>query len=166
MTLNLTLKRLNSTAQNKASEAAGKAKDAAGRATQTAQEVAGKATQAASEAAGKAADAASRYAGGVGERLNHYFGAYRGPVIYNSQVLLNVFKQVYRTEKMAPPTSLHEIQSAYKTLFDRAKSMPYWQDLWTSGQWKTVAIGGLEIYGIFKIGEIIGRRSIVGYKLD
>lgn len=25
---------------------------------------------------------------------------------------------------------------------------------------------GLEAYGIFKIGEIIGRRNLVGYKLE
>ena len=92
--------------------------------------------------------------------------AYRGPVIYNSQVFLHVLKQVYKTEKLAPPSSLAELQSAYQTLFQRAKSLPYWQNLWTTGQWKVVAIGGLEVYGIFKIGEILGRRSLVGYKLD
>jgi len=141
--------------QKAASEAANKASETAARATKAAQ-----------DAASKASALASRYAGGVGEKVSNYFHAYRGPVVYNTQVFLQVLKQVYKAEKLAPPTSLAEIQSAYRTLFNRAKDTKYWQDLYVTGQWKKVAIGGLEVYGIFKIGEIIGRRSLVGYKLD
>ncbi|KAG8980211.1 hypothetical protein FRB90_007750 [Tulasnella sp. 427] len=130
-----------------------------------AQETAAKAGKAAQETAAKVGQMASKYAGGVGQKAEHYIQAYRGPVVYNSQVFLQVLKQVYRAEKLAPP-NLAEVQSAYKTLFDNAKSLKYWQDLWASGLWKKVAVGGLEVYGIFKIGEILGRRSLVGYSLD
>ncbi len=92
--------------------------------------------------------------------------AYREPITYNSQVFLNVLKTVYKRENLAPPTSLPQITSAYRTLFDRAKSIPYWQDLYRTGEYKKVAVGAVEVYGIFKIGEILGRRSLVGYKLD
>ncbi|KIO28376.1 hypothetical protein M407DRAFT_243045 [Tulasnella calospora MUT 4182] len=131
-----------------------------------AQETAARAGKAAQETAAKVGQFASKYAGGVGQKVEHYLQSYRGPVVYNSQVVLQVLKQVYRAEKLAPPKSLAEVQSAYKTLFENAKNLKYWQDLWASGLWKKVAIGGLEVYGIFKIGEIIGRRSLIGYKLD
>lgn len=35
-----------------------------------------------------------------------------------------------------------------------------------SGEWKKYGIYAIEAYGIMKIGEMIGRRHIVGYKLD
>jgi hypothetical protein len=32
-----------------------------------------------------------------------------------------------------------------------------------SGEWKRVAVYAAEAYGIFTIGEMIGRRHMVGY---
>lgn len=92
--------------------------------------------------------------------------AYREPITYNSQVFINVLKTVYKRENLAPPSSLDQITSAYRTLFDRAKSLPYWQNLYRTGEYKKVAVGAAEVYGIFKIGEILGRRSLVGYKVE
>lgn len=43
--------------------------------------------------------------------------------------------------------------------------MNYWKKLVESGEWKKYAIYAAEAYGIFKIGEMIGRRHIVGYGL-
>ncbi|KAJ9102939.1 hypothetical protein QFC19_004495 [Naganishia cerealis] len=31
---------------------------------------------------------------------------------------------------------------------------------------RLLSFNGLEAYGIFKVGEIIGRRNLVGYKLE
>ena len=91
---------------------------------------------------------------------------YRQPIVYNSQVALALLKHVYRAERLAPPSSFAQIKSAYNTLYNRAKDVKYWKDLVATGGWKKVAIGGLEVYGIFKIGEIVGRRSLVGYDLE
>ncbi|KAG8895900.1 hypothetical protein FRB99_000286 [Tulasnella sp. 403] len=130
--------------------------------SEKASEAAAKAGKAAQDAAGKAAQLAS----GVTDRIANAFASYRGPLIYNTRVLGHVFKQVYKAEKLAPPSSFAEIQSAYQTLFNRAKDISYWRNLYSTGEWKKVAIGGLEVYGIFKLGEIIGRRSLIGYKVE
>jgi len=93
-------------------------------------------------------------------------GSYRQPLLYNFAVAREFLKQIYTAERLAPPTSLSQITSVYKQLYSNAISIPFWRELWTSGQWTKVAIYGLEAYGIFHIGEIIGRRHIIGYKLD
>lgn len=92
--------------------------------------------------------------------------AYRQPLLYNFAVAREFLKQIYTAERLAPPTSLSQITSVYKQLYSNAISIPFWRELWTSGQWTKVAIYGLEAYGIFHIGEMIGRRHIIGYKLD
>lgn len=88
------------------------------------------------------------------------------PLIYNARVLGHVYKQTYIAESMAPPKSFQSVIDTYKTLWSRATSQSYWQDLLQSGAWKKVAILGVEAYGIWTIGEMIGRRSLVGYKLE
>lgn len=92
--------------------------------------------------------------------------AYRQPLLYNLSVAREFLKQIYTAERLAPPTSLSQITSVYKQLYSNAISIPFWRELWTSGQWTKVAIYGLEAYGIFHVGEMIGRRHIIGYKLD
>jgi hypothetical protein len=92
--------------------------------------------------------------------------AYRQPLLYNLAVTREFLKQIYTAERLAPPTSLSQITAVYKQLYSNAISIPFWRELWTSGQWTKVAIYGLEAYGIFHIGEMIGRRHIIGYKLD
>jgi F-type H+-transporting ATPase subunit g len=92
--------------------------------------------------------------------------AYRQPLLYNLAVAREFLKQIYTAERLAPPTSLSQITSVYQQLYSNAISIPFWRGLWTSGQWTKVAIYGLEAYGIFHIGEMIGRRHIIGYKLD
>jgi hypothetical protein len=75
------------------------------------------------------------------------------------------FFPVYVAERLAPPTSISEIKSAYKTLFDRATDAKWWRSTLESGEWKRVAVYAAEAYGIFTIGEMIGRRHVVGYVL-
>jgi len=108
----------------------------------------------------------SKAAGGVGERVGSMLGSYRQPLFYNLTVARDLLKQVYVAEKLAPPTSFSTWQSAYQTMFNRAKDVNYWQELLRSGAWAKVGIYALEAYGIFKIGEMVGRRSVVGYSLN
>jgi F-type H+-transporting ATPase subunit g len=74
-------------------------------------------------------------------------------------------KQVYIRESLAPPKSVSEVQTAYKSLWEQASNAQWWKTTLENGQWKKVGIYALEAYGIFHIGEIVGRRSIVGYNL-
>jgi F-type H+-transporting ATPase subunit g len=91
---------------------------------------------------------------------------YRQPLLYNLSVAREFFKQVYIREGLAPPTDAATIQSTYQTLFARARDLNYWRGIAQSGEWAKVGIYGLEAYFIFNIGEMIGRRHIVGYKVD
>lgn len=91
---------------------------------------------------------------------------YSEPIKYNLSVASNIAKQVYVAEGLAPPTSLHTITSAYRQIWSKVSDKTYWTQLLTKGDWKKVGIYAVEAYGIFTIGEMIGRRSLVGYKLD
>ncbi|WFD30836.1 hypothetical protein MSPP1_001860 [Malassezia sp. CBS 17886] len=87
------------------------------------------------------------------------------PLVYNLRVAGSVAKQVYIAERLAPPTSFGQIASAYRTIIDCVATPSWWTQTMTSGQWRKVAVYGIEAVGIFSIGEMIGKRSIVGYKL-
>ncbi|KAL0571462.1 hypothetical protein V5O48_010497 [Marasmius crinis-equi] len=117
------------------------------------------------QAAGKAFASAKTYAGPLGDRVGSLLGAYRQPITYNLSVARELVKLVYRAEGLQPPTSVETIRSAYQTLWSRASSPEYWRNAISSGDIARVGIYALEAYGIFKIGEILGRRSLVGYNL-
>lgn len=89
----------------------------------------------------------------------HFFAAYADPIIYNLKVVGHVAKQVYIAESLAPPKSLSTIVDAYKTFYSRAINKDYYQRLLKTGEWKKVAIYGLEAYGIFTIGEMVRLYS-------
>lgn len=82
--------------------------------------------------------------------------AYYEPLVYNARVLGNVLKQVYIAESLAPPKSLKTIVDSYRTIWARASDRAYYGKLLSSGEWKKVAIYGVEAYGIFTIGEMVG----------
>jgi len=90
---------------------------------------------------------------------------YREPVTYNLSVLKELLKKVYISESLAPPRSLEQITQAYRALWQSGSSVQWWREAVNSGGWKKVGIYALEAYGIFHIGEIVGRRSLVGYNL-
>lgn len=48
----------------------------------------------------------------------------------------------------------------------QAPHVSFWRKLYESGEYKRWLLYAVEAYGIFKIGEMVGRRHIVGYKLD
>jgi len=133
---------------------------------ESAQQTASKVWSATQTQGKKALEAASKYAGGTGDRLAGLLGSYREPFMYNIAVARELLKQVYLAENLKPPTSLATIVEAYTTILNHARSPDYWRGLVRSGDWAKLGIYALEAYGIFKIGEIIGRRSLVGYKVE
>jgi F-type H+-transporting ATPase subunit g len=92
--------------------------------------------------------------------------AYREPVLYQLSVARELAKQVYIAENLAPPRSFGAVADAYKSAFATVSSPLFWRTVIESGLWAKVGIYALEAYTIFKIGEIIGRRKLVGYKLE
>lgn len=89
---------------------------------------------------------------------------------YWSKVILEVSKQVYKKEGLAPP-SISEFQAVYKKLY--AQALEYAnapQKLLELTKVKVVkddviryAAYGVQLFGLFSLGEIIGRRQIFGY---
>lgn len=84
--------------------------------------------------------------------------AYREPVAYNLAVIREIGKQVYIAEKLAPPTNPQAIRDAYEEFYRKASDASWWRSILESGDWKRIALYALEAYGIFTIGEMIGRR--------
>lgn len=92
--------------------------------------------------------------------------AYKEPIVYNFAVAREVAKQVYIAEKLAPPTNLDTIRSAYEEFYSKGSSASWWRSIFESGEWKRVALYAIEAYGIFKLGEMIGRRWAAGFQLQ
>ncbi|KAK2464144.1 hypothetical protein APHAL10511_003837 [Amanita phalloides] len=101
----------------------------------------------------------------AGQRFGSLLGSYKQPLFYNFAVARELVKQVYRAERLSPP-SLHTVQTAYSTLVSRAVSPAFWSEAVVSGEILRIVVYGLEAYGIFKIGEMIGRRSWIGYNIQ
>ncbi|KAG6831729.1 hypothetical protein H0H87_004280 [Tephrocybe sp. NHM501043] len=132
--------------------------------TDAAQQKAKDALGSAAQTAGKAWEGAVKFLGPVGERAGNLLGAYRQPILYNLSVTREVLKQIYRTEGLAPP-SLNTIQTTYQTIWRQVTNVGYLREIAGNGQLARVGVYAVEAYGIFKIGEIFGRRSLVGYDL-
>jgi F-type H+-transporting ATPase subunit g len=107
-------------------------------------------------------------------------------------VTREILKHVYTAERLQPPTSLGAVLGTYSTLWARARSVGYWREVVRSGEYARLGVYAVEAYGIFKvsfhtplglspffarivlsmsdfflqIGEIVGRRSLVGYNLQ
>ncbi|KAG9316109.1 mitochondrial ATP synthase g subunit-domain-containing protein [Chiua virens] len=108
---------------------------------------------------------AGQLLGPLGERAAGLLGSYRQPLMYNAEVARELLKQIYIAERLQPPTSFGNVTDAYSALWARAKNPQYWRDLLATGEWGRVAVYAVEAYTIFKIGEIIGRRHLIGYNL-
>ncbi|KAI0312237.1 mitochondrial ATP synthase g subunit-domain-containing protein [Amylostereum chailletii] len=132
---------------------------------EAAQKKAQEAFGAAQKGAAKAWESTVKFFGPLGERVGSMLGSYRAPLTYNLAVTREVLKHIYLAERLQPP-SLAQVQSVYATLWQRATSPAYLRDLARTGEWARVGVYGLEAYGIYKIGEIIGRRSLVGYNVQ
>ncbi|KAH8987455.1 hypothetical protein EDB92DRAFT_1875861 [Lactarius akahatsu] len=104
---------------------------------------------AASAAAVRAGEFARSALGPLGARFSGLLGSYQQPVRYNFR-----------------PQSLGAVFGTYGTLWGRARSVTYWRQVVASGEWARLGVYAVEAYGIFKIGEIVGRRSLVGYNVQ
>jgi len=110
-------------------------------------------------------ETAKKALGPVGEKAGNMLGSYKEPLLYNVSVARELLKQVYVAERLQPPTSISTLTNAYSTIYARASNPAYWREIFRNGDWAKIGVYGLEAYGIFKIGEILGRRSLVGYDL-
>ncbi|KAJ4483854.1 mitochondrial ATP synthase g subunit-domain-containing protein [Lentinula aciculospora] len=150
------------TAQKKAQEVLSTTRQTATKAFESAKKIAGPL----GETAGRYLASATKSAGPAGERAGKLMGSYKEPVLYNFSVFREIVKQVYRAEGLSPPSSVDVVRSAYRTMWTNATSRAFWQKVVSNGEIARLGVYAVEAYGIFKIGEMVGRRSIVGYKLD
>ncbi|EAU85024.1 hypothetical protein CC1G_04120 [Coprinopsis cinerea okayama7 len=103
--------------------------------------------------------------GPIGETAGRMLGSYKQPLLYNLAVARELAKQVYVAERLQPPT-LDAVKAAYKSLWSQVSSPAAIRQFAASGQVAQVGVYGLQAYTIFKIGEILGRRSLVGYNIQ
>lgn len=109
----------------------------------------------------------------VAKAAERALGSYAEPIVYNLKVAGSLAKQVYIAEKLAPPTSVSQVVAAYRQIWATVSNPSWWTHSLPSGDWRKVAVYGVEAIGIFSIGEIvrvershqIGKRRIVGYKI-
>ncbi|TFL01314.1 mitochondrial ATP synthase g subunit-domain-containing protein [Pterulicium gracile] len=102
--------------------------------------------------------------GPVGQKAGQALGRYREPFLYNLTVARELFKQVYVAE-LKPPTSVAQVKSVYQDAWKQAGSRAFWRDTFSKGDLSRLGIYGLQAYGLFKIGEMVGRLHLVGYNL-
>ncbi|TGZ82749.1 hypothetical protein EX30DRAFT_347138 [Ascodesmis nigricans] len=170
-------------AQNAAKEQAAKAqqaaKESAVKAQAAAKEGAAKAQAAAAQFAGKAmailgksgesfAKLAAKSTGRTGQLLKSIERAIP-PTIYYSKVAIELSKLVFRGQKMSPP-DLATFQSTLKTLFNPQNIAAYSRNAVqvarTASRKEAAQVGVIvaEVIGFFTIGEILGRRKLIGYR--
>ncbi|KAI9498432.1 mitochondrial ATP synthase g subunit-domain-containing protein [Zychaea mexicana] len=86
--------------------------------------------------------------------------ALQKPIVYNTKVAAEVAKQVYTKEGMSFPSG-EQFAQAQQTV-QKSLNMSAWKNLTV----RDVAKGGVvaaELYTFFLIGEIVGRRNLIGY---
>ncbi|KAF9039683.1 hypothetical protein BDZ89DRAFT_1129284 [Hymenopellis radicata] len=109
---------------------------------------------------GPAGERASALVGPVAERVS----ALAGPQFATASA---VVKQVYRAEQLSPKPLLNADiwKNAAQEILALSRSS------WTALKARQIpftaraAVIAVEAWGIYKVGEIIGRRSLVGYNL-
>ncbi|KAJ3575114.1 hypothetical protein NP233_g1310 [Leucocoprinus birnbaumii] len=116
----------------------------------------------AQKASGKAWESISKFLGPAGQKLGNLLGGYKEPLVYNFSVAREVVKRIYVGEGLQPP-SLSQFAEAYRQIWSNATQVAYWRGIVQSGQVTRVGIYGLQAYGIYKVGEMLGRRHIIGY---
>ncbi|WFD26062.1 hypothetical protein MNAN1_001037 [Malassezia nana] len=112
------------------------------------------------------AERAQQLGQSVAKAAERALGSYAEPIVYNLKVAGSLAKQVYIAEKLAPPTSLSQIASAYRQIWTTVSNPSWWTHSLPGGDWRHVLVYGVEAVGIFSIGEMIGKRRIVGYKIN
>lgn len=89
------------------------------------------------------------------------------PVIYYSRVLLEVTLLSSKHQTMNPlalPGQFSEAFGALKNFFGSFQNGT-WRNV-KLAEVRTMAARGVEVLGFFTIGEMIGRKNIIGYKVE
>ncbi|GMM53966.1 F1F0 ATP synthase subunit G [Maudiozyma humilis] len=90
--------------------------------------------------------------------------------VYTGKVTSELAKQIYKSEKLQPP-SLNEFKAVYKNLY--ASSLRYIQTpqqavncfkATSKNDFLKYGAFGVQLLGFYSVGEVIGRRKLVGYK--
>jgi F-type H+-transporting ATPase subunit g len=86
--------------------------------------------------------------------------------VYNSKVAAELMKQVYVREQMQLPKieQWPEAKKQWQELLHIYSSGAYRE--WTLKELLQRSLVAAEIMGFFVIGEMIGRRSIIGYNIQ
>jgi len=113
--------------------------------------------------AGKAWESSKKFLEPAGQKLGQMLGSYKQPLLYNLAVTREVIKQIYVAEGLQLP-SLSAFKAGYESLWSQASPAAL-RNLTQSGELLRVGVYGVQAYGIFKIGEMIGRRHVIGYEL-
>ncbi|KAI5850953.1 putative mitochondrial F1F0-ATP synthase g subunit [Tricharina praecox] len=150
------------------SNAAAQAQAGAAKAQEAATKYAGKAMQVLGKSGESFAKLASKTGGRTGAVLKKIETAIP-PTIYYSKVAFEVSKLVFRGQKMTPP-DLASFQSSFKSFLNPANLNTFARNAIQSVRSANtkdlafVGVLGAEILGFFTVGEIIGRRKLIGYR--
>ncbi|KAI8388801.1 mitochondrial ATP synthase g subunit-domain-containing protein [Radiomyces spectabilis] len=104
---------------------------------------------------------ASKFIGALQSTLSKVTALQR-PIVYNAKVAGEIAKQVYVKEGMAFPSGEQFTQA--RQIIQKNMNVAALKNL----TWRDIAQGGVvaaEIYTFFLIGEIIGRRNLIGYNV-
>ncbi|KAI8337095.1 mitochondrial ATP synthase g subunit-domain-containing protein [Chlamydoabsidia padenii] len=88
--------------------------------------------------------------------------ALQKPIVYDAKVVGEIAKQVYTKEGMSFPSGAQFTEA--QTFVKKNLNVNSIKSL----TWNNVAKGGVvlaEIYTFFLIGEIVGRRNLIGYNV-
>jgi F-type H+-transporting ATPase subunit g len=82
--------------------------------------------------------------------------------MYWGRVTKELGKEVYTKENLAPP-KLTQWDSARKEFWQ----LFVWRNVreWKMNDVAKGAVVGVELLGLFTIGEVVGRRSLIGYNV-
>lgn len=91
--------------------------------------------------------------------------------VYWAKVTGELGKQIYLKEGFAPPT-VSQFQSVYQTVFNSVKSYAFkpqkvidCAEAITKNDVLKYSAYGIQILGLFTLGEVVGRRNLIGYKV-
>ncbi|KAF9910752.1 hypothetical protein BX616_010788 [Lobosporangium transversale] len=89
-----------------------------------------------------------------------------GPLLYNTKVAAQIAKQVYIREGMAPPSGaqIEAAKDATLKFIWNARNLNTWKNI-SKDQYVRAGLVAAEAYTFFMLGEIIGRRNLIGYNV-
>ncbi|KAI5781426.1 mitochondrial ATP synthase g subunit-domain-containing protein [Geopyxis carbonaria] len=154
------------------SQATSQAQAQATAAASKAKETAAQASKKAMVFLGKSGETLTRLAATTGGRTGQLLKAVEAavpPTLYYSKVAIELSKIVFRQQKMTPP-DMAVFQSTLKSLMNPQYLLQVSRNAIASvrtasrQELATVGVITAEIIGFFTVGEIIGRRKLVGYR--